>query len=75
MTPSMPSVVPPRGGNSLGDDAAVGPGEGLETVVGGVKDDGVVIDAQLLEPGEKAADIIIVLEHAVWLIRKQQLYL
>ncbi len=48
-----------------GDGAAVGPGEGLGAVVGGVEDDGVVVDAELLELGEDTADVVIVLEHAV----------
>ena len=50
-----------------GDGAAVGPGEGFGAVVGRVEDDGVVIDAKLLDPGEDTADVMIVLEHAVWI--------
>ena len=45
--------------------AAVRPGEHFGTVVGGVHDDGVVRDAQLVELGEQLAHHRIVLDHAV----------
>ena len=45
--------------------AAVGPGEGLGTVVGRVHHDGVVGDAELVELGEQLADLAVVLDHAV----------
>ena len=48
-----------------GDGTAVGPGEGLGAVVGGVEDDGVVVDAEFLDLGKDTADAVVVLEHAV----------
>ena len=45
--------------------AAVGPGEDLGAVVGGIHDDGVVVEAQLLELVEQLADVAVVLDHAV----------
>ncbi len=48
-----------------GDCTAVWPGEGLSTVIGGIKDDGVVINAQFFQLGKDTPDTIIVLEHAI----------
>ena len=55
--------------------AAVGPGEGLRAVVGGVHDDGVVLNAQFLELREQLADVTVVLDHAVGLDSKPGLAL
>ena len=48
-----------------GGGAAVGPGEGLRAVVGGVDDDGVLGDAQRVELVEQLAHLTVVLDHAV----------
>ena len=45
--------------------AAVGPAQGFGAVVGGIHDDGVVLDAQFLELVEQLADHAVVLDHAV----------
>ena len=45
--------------------AAIGPGEDFGAVVGGVDDDGVVGDAEVVELLEKLADVPVVLDHAV----------
>ena len=45
--------------------AAIGPGEDFGPVVGGVDDDGVVGDAEIVELLEKLADVAVVLDHAV----------
>ena len=45
--------------------AAVGPGEDFGAVVGGVDDDGVVGDAEVVELLEQLADMAVVLDHAV----------
>ena len=44
---------------------AVGPGERFRAVVGRIHDDGVVLDAQLLELREQLAHHPVVLDHAV----------
>src|SRR5262249_57995877 len=44
---------------------AVRPGVVLRTVVGGVHDDGVVSDAQLIELVEHLADLLVVDDHAI----------
>ena len=46
-------------------DAAVRPGHGLGAVVGGVDDDRVVGDAEVVELLEHRADHVVVLDHAV----------
>ena len=48
-----------------GRRAAVGPGELLRAVVGGVHDDRVVFEAELLELVEQLPDHRVVLDHAV----------
>ena len=48
-----------------GRRAAVGPGEFLRAVVGGIHDDGVVLEAEFLELVEELADVVVVLDHAV----------
>ena len=48
-----------------GRRAAVGPGELLRAVVGGIHDDGVVFEAEFLELVEQLADVRVVLDHAV----------
>ena len=45
--------------------AAIGPGEGLGAVVGGIHHDGVVLDAELLELVEQLPDHCVMLDHAV----------
>ena len=45
--------------------AAVGPGERLGAVVGGVDHDGVVGDAEVVELLQELADLAVVLDHAV----------
>ena len=45
--------------------AAIGPGECLRAVVGGIHDDGVLVEAEFLELGEHLADLAVVLDHAV----------
>ncbi len=45
--------------------AAVGPGEGLGAVVGGVDDDRVIGDAEIVELLQDLADLSVVLHHAV----------
>ena len=45
--------------------AAVGPAHRLRAVVGGVHDDGVVVDAKLIELREQLANHAVVLDHAV----------
>ena len=53
--------------------AAIGPGESLGAVVGRVHDDGVVLDAKLLELGQHLADLAVVLGHAVGIDAKSGL--
>jgi hypothetical protein len=48
-----------------GSAAAVRPGHHLSTVVGGVDDDGVVGDAEVVEFFQQLADVGVVLDHAV----------
>ena len=45
--------------------AAIGPGEDFGAVVGGVNDDRVVGDAEVVELLEQLADVTVVLDHAV----------
>ncbi|MND76385.1 hypothetical protein D3C80_680320 [compost metagenome] len=45
--------------------AAVRPGDLLRTVVGGVDDDGVVGDAEVIQLLQQFADVVVVLDHAV----------
>ena len=45
--------------------AAVWPGEGFGAVIGGVHDDGIFVEAELLEFGEDLADMAIVFDHAI----------
>ena len=45
--------------------AAIGPGEGLRTIVGRVHDDGVVLDLQVLELRKQLAHLAVMLHHAV----------
>ena len=45
--------------------AAIGPAHAFRAVVGGIHDDGVLFEAQLLELGEHLADMAVVLDHAV----------
>ena len=48
-----------------GRRAAVGPGEHFRAVVGGIHDDGILIEAEFLEFVEHLADVAVVLHHAV----------
>ena len=45
--------------------AAVWPGEGFGAVIGGVHDDGIFVEAELLEFGEDLADMAVVFDHAI----------
>src|SRR5262249_7288665 len=45
--------------------AAIGPREGLGAVVGGVNDDGIIRDAEVVELLEEASNHLVMLDHAI----------
>ena len=58
----LPSSYSSRRGRAI---AAVGPGEFLRAVVGGIHHDGVLLEAEFLELVEKLANHGVMLDHAV----------